>query len=164
MKKDKKDSTSYVLNGFQAVTITSLYHAAIYGSKGVPVLTKLAQRNGCESKVAVGSRLTQGTMLGVAQKIVLFVPEGGGITSYQREFLLVNTRYWGEHTSDVVGLFLRKEDAERCMTTNDVKPCDERWRKETVETLKAIGRDHPYCSISTVTSADSIFNPLIVEN
>jgi len=139
-----------MLKEFWAVTVTSVYHALIYG-KGSPELTKIAMGWKWGSRIAVGGKISggSGTMLSVHKQLTIFIPEGGGTASFQREIGLVNTRYWLGGTSNVVALFLNKEAALLCGAAKDYKPCDERWRDETIETLRAIGKEHPYCSIST---------------
>jgi hypothetical protein len=139
--------TKKYLDTFWAVTMTSLYQAYISGDKDIPRITKLASR-AANPKPPVGSSINNGTMLGICRRLVLFVPEGGSC-SEQRELAMVNTNYWGGHTTDIVGLFLQEEDAKACYETSYNTLFDERWRERTIETLRAIGENHPYCSIST---------------
>ncbi len=136
-----------MLKEFYAVTMTSVYRALIDGSMGSPALTKIAARD--RSRVVIGGKINNGSMLSVGMYLKLFIPEGGGTTSFKREIGLVNTKYWGGGTSAVVALFLTKEDALACNEAQEHRPCDPRWRKETVDVLRAIGKNHPYCSIST---------------
>jgi len=64
--------------------------------------------------------------------------------------MMVNTRYWGGNTSDIIGLFLERKDAEACFQVGNLIPLDPRWRTQTIATLQAIGSEHPYCSIATM--------------
>lgn len=134
---------------FWAVTTTSLYQAHIMGTTDIPRITKIASETENPNS-PVGSSINNGTMLGICKRFVLFVPEGGGaFSSMERELKRVNTRYWGGHTSEIIGLFLHEEDARACYTSKALVPFDPRWRPQTIETLRAIGKEHPYCSVST---------------
>lgn len=143
-------ATKERLKSFFAVTKTSVYRAVIDGEKEVPYLEKIACKG--KSKVAIGSRISNGTMVSIGRRLQLFVPEGSGVVSpcstVEREIAMVNTHYWGGNTSEVVALFLKEEDAIVCSKNGDVVALDPRWRDKTVEVLSAIGDDHPCCSIS----------------
>lgn len=148
-RKPKKKQVGAHLKRFYAVTISrSVYRAqATYTGMGDPYLVKIAKEG--ESLVEVGEKLNQGSMISVGRQLTMFIPEGGGLTSYQREIGEVNTRYWGESTSPVVALFLEKKKAMECLKEKDLALCDSRWEAETIKVLKRIGKDHPHCSIST---------------
>ncbi len=150
------------LSVFWAVTTSSLYQAHISGTGEIPRVTKVAGKT-ANPQIAIGTNLCRGTMLAVGERLVLFVPEGGGYgSSYQRQLRNVNTRYWGEYTSVIIGLFLREADARACYASNDLVPKDTRWHTQTVETLRAIGKEHPYCSILTEPfMQNSSANPLV---
>lgn len=148
------------LPAFYAVTVTSLYRADIYGEDEAPKITKIGLRNGKDSKIAEGRVLSNGTMLAVCRRLVLFVPEGGGQGTFQRELAEVNSNYWGANTSEIVGLFLDENTARLCHKDNNLVYCDPRYLPKTIETLQAIGLDHPKCSISTGQS-DSFIKPLM---
>ena len=136
-----------MLKKFYAVTKTSVYYVRIDLKLGSPELTKIALRG--DSRIPVGGKITDGTMLSVGEQLIPFIPEGGGVTSFRREIAMVNTRWWGTNTSDVVALFLCKNAALTCHKAKRKKPCDNRWRKETIGVLRAIGKEHPHCSVST---------------
>ncbi|HEY4498453.1 MAG TPA: hypothetical protein VJH94_00135 [Candidatus Paceibacterota bacterium] len=57
---------------------------------------------------------------------------------------LRGTKTWG-----IVGLFMRRSDAEACFETTHQKIFDPRWAVNTTEVLKRIGMDHPLITIST---------------
>lgn len=135
-----------MLRKFYAVTETSVYHVRIDEKTGSPELTKIALTG--KSRLAVGKKISNGTMLSVSKQLIPFIPEGGG-NSIQREISMVNTGYWGTNTSAVTALFLTKKGALQCLGAEGKKPCDDRWRKETIDVLRAMGKQHPYCSIST---------------
>ena len=152
-----------VLKVFYAVTAsdcsTSLYEAKIDGDSEKPVITKI--RLSGSSRVKKGGNIKNGTMLGITQQLQLFVPKGGEFNSpepfVQREILEVIGLHLGSHTSNIVGLFLRKKTAELCYSKRDGLMLmngipDSRWLKQTIATLRAIGKNHPYCSISTSDS------------
>jgi hypothetical protein len=145
-----QDSEENVLKSFFAVTKTSVYEAIIADADNVPFLKKIALRG--QSNVLTGGKITNGTMLAICRHLQLFIPEGSGLISpmatYQREIASVNTRYWGGGTSDIVALFLKKEDALDCNCQTDLLPLDPRWKDKTVEVLRAVGNNHPCCSIT----------------
>ena len=143
------ESTKNWLNTFWAVTASSLFQAHIYGEGEIPRVTKIAGRDST-SEFPVGETMTNGTMLAICKRLVLFIPEGGGAySSMQRELVKVNTGYWGGHTSELVAVFLNEEDARICYSAKALRHLDPRWQARTIETLRTIGKDHPYCSIST---------------
>ncbi|MBU6232061.1 MAG: hypothetical protein KGI45_00570 [Patescibacteria group bacterium] len=145
-----------LLEKFYAVTVTpgstkSVYEAKIGGDGEKPVLTKIALDG--QSKIQVGGQIRNGAMIGITDRLQLFVPEGSGMVSpmstIERDIVLVSTCYHGGCTSDIVALFLGEAKALACFNEKDHKRCDQRWVNDSIETLRAIGMEHPYCSIST---------------
>ena len=140
-----------LLGTFYAVTMTSIYRAVI-NEKGAPYVEKIAIRAGQNSAVAVGERFSNGTMLSVGPQLILFVPEGHGfmspMTSVEREIANVNTQWWGGGTSGIVALFLFENDAVVCGRADNLTSGDKRWHQNTVEVLRAIGENHPFCSVT----------------
>lgn len=130
-----------MLQEFFAVTGTSVYHVKAKGDDGYPVAEKIVLRGG--SDVLVGQRLENGTMVAVCNMLVAYIPEGGGITSLERRIEMVNTRWWGGHSSQIVALFLTKEEALACFEKASLFPSDPEWRTETLAVVEAIGDDHP---------------------
>lgn len=130
------------LKEFFAVTATSVYHVkADDKDYGKASIIKIALNK--ESAFPVGHRLERGYLISVGSWLMPYVPEGGGgYSSYQRDIGSVNTHWWGQSTSRVVALFLKKEDAMACHQSKDLKPCDERWANETIKVLRAIGENH----------------------
>ena len=144
MPENNADNSKH-LQEFFAVTITSVYHVTIeYGP--MAVATKITLR--CPSSVGVGGQL-KGPMLAICDQLITYIPEGGGLTSYQRNIEQVNTRWWTANSSPVVAIFKDKKAALECSSQKDLKPRDNRWLKETIEVLRAIGSDHPFFSICT---------------
>lgn len=139
-----------MLKKFYAVTQTSLYEVDC-DPKGenTPLATKIALRG--DSSIVVGEFLKHGTMLSVGEQLIMFVPEGHGwfspMTSYERDLSNVNSQWWGGHSSPIVGLFLKKKDAERCFASGSAKFCDPDWIEQTKAVLRAIGNDHPKVSM-----------------
>jgi len=135
------------LQCFWAVTVTSLYRIDAFGGQNrLPVAEKVAMRG--ESSVAVGACLGNDyPRLSIGRQLIWFIPEGGGMTSLQFDVGLVNTRYWGPHTSEVVALFLEEGSARECFQTGDCYPADSRWHKQTKEVLEAICSDHTTLSV-----------------
>ena len=122
----------------------------LLGEPGTPYLVKIAC-NG-DSAVGVGKRIDNGTMISVGNQLWLFVPEGSGPTAptstFQREISLVSNCYWGGQTSCVVALFMNGKDAMACYRESNHVWCDPRWKNNSIEVLRAIGENHPHCSIT----------------
>ena len=141
-----------MLSEFYAVTKTSVYHVNSRNEEeNAPYLEKIAIRG--ESEIAVGEKLQYGYMVALTGiGIILYVPEGGGITSHQRRIEEVNNRWWGPNTSPVVALFLNKEDALRCNKQPGLIRCDPRWIDSTLEVVHAIGAEHPVFEVCAYDS------------
>ena len=150
--EDKPQEKTYLMS-FYAVTLTSVYQARIgtdNPKEEVPALIKIAKKG--SGKIDIGMVVSNGTMVAICKHLQMFIPEGSGRLSpsstIEREVVRVNTHYWGGHTTQIVALFLKEMDALECSCELNLQPCDPRWMKDTIATLKAIGDDHPYCSIS----------------
>ncbi|MEK7463585.1 MAG: hypothetical protein AAB610_00475 [Patescibacteria group bacterium] len=152
------------LEVFYAITMTSLYLAEIGNQKKAPKLTKLECKKPAKNKTAIGRVVENGSMLAVGDQLVLFVPEGAGgqNTRVERELTMVNTSYWGGRTSRVVALFLDKNEARLAYGKSNHASCDKRWLPQTIATLKAIGLDHPKCSVLTLGEPGSMYGPLLI--
>lgn len=130
------------LHWFYAVTMTSVYFVRDHGNEGFnPVAKKIALRG--ESEFQVGAILGGGTMIAITKQLQAYVPEGGGLTSFERKIECVNTQYWGECSSYIVALFTTKKNAMACFAHTDLQPCDPRWIEETRRVIKKIGDNHP---------------------
>jgi hypothetical protein len=134
-----------MLKRFFAVTITSIYEITD-GSEAPSFLAKKIALRG-DSELPVGQILTGGTMVSIGKQIIVFIPEGGGITSFQRQVGRVNTCFWGGQTSAIVALFFTEEEARSCLKEEFGFPCDDRWVEQTKAVLTTIGDDHPVFSI-----------------
>ena len=141
------------LDHFFAVTVSphgaSLYKVmALPEDKGEPYITKIRLRGA--SNLRIGTVLS-GPMLAIMKGLQFYTPEGGGLLSQmsytEREIEKVNTAYWKGQTSDIVALFLREGDAERCFSSPNIRPCDPVWIEETKKVLEAIGKNHPNVTI-----------------
>lgn len=143
------------LRTFYAVTVNdkskSLYEVSV-SEMGSATLKKLDGSD--NATIPIGTVLDTGPMLSVGKQLIIFVPEGGGGTSYQREIAMVNTGYWGRNTSPVAALFLVKEEAERCFESEELSFAAPLWKENTVATLRAIGNEHPQFSISKYSSLE----------
>ncbi len=143
---------------FYALTVSGAVYVAelteIEGEHHPPYLKKLAQVGSEGSKTPVGCIIDNGTMISIGRNLVLFVPEGGGLSSYQRDSSLCNTRYHGGSTSSIIALALTKERIDEIAAEWVAKPShlddwpDLRWKTDTIEVLRAVGDDHPRCSIT----------------
>ena len=130
-----------MLQEFYVVTATSVYHVEYDKKLNQAKATKIDLRG--KSKVDVGQELT-GPMVSVCKWLQFYIPEGGGITSFQRKIEMVNTRYWLGGTSRIVGLFLEKQGALDCLNDHqDLTFCDQRWLDTTKKVICAIGHEHP---------------------
>ena len=130
-----------MLKEFYAVTTTSVYHVEHNNKPNQAKATKISLIG--KSKVAVGDVFT-GPMVAICKFLQFYIPEGGGITSFQRRIEMVNTRYWLGGTSDIVGLFTERGEALNCSKQHkDLTPCDERWLDSTKKVINAIGHEHP---------------------
>lgn len=131
------------LKEFWAVTKTSLYHVKAPPT-APPIATKLASKG--SSKVGVRKTIGNG-MLAICQSLQWYVPEGGGLGTYEPNIAKVNTLYWGASTSPIVALFATLETAQACFEKNDLEPGDPRFWESTQEVLDLIGEEHPTVSI-----------------
>ncbi|MBI2676531.1 MAG: hypothetical protein HYX21_01055 [Candidatus Yanofskybacteria bacterium] len=129
------------LKEFYAVTATSVYHVE-YDEKNIQArATKIALRG--KSKIKLGKVLS-GPMLAIAKWLQFYIPEGGGLTSYERKVERVSTRYWLGNTSFVIALFFNEVEAKDCLLVYDnLLPCDPRWLDSTKKIIEAIGQEHP---------------------
>ena len=139
-----------MIHEFFAVTKTSVYRVSDErGENNWPIVEKIALRG--ESETPVGGRLRNGCLVGIMggklSGIYLYDqdhPRRGSVQPPE----MVNNVFFGSRTSRLVALFLEKEAAIKCSDSNDPRPLDPRWRKQTNETLNAIGDDHPVFIIS----------------
>lgn len=132
-----------MIHRFYAVTMTSVYLVKDRKSKKdpYPVARKIALKG--ESELPVGTELENGTMIAITKQLQAYIPEGGGLTSFERKIECVNTRYWGGHSSYIVALFTTKKKAMDCFAHSDFQPCDPCWIEETKKVVKRIGENHP---------------------
>lgn len=129
------------IHEFYAVTTTSVYLVSDkIGENGCPIVEKIARD--APSSVEVGGRLRNGKLVAVA-KDWIFLYSDPHSRDYERHPENINTRHWGGHTSGLIGLFLRKEEAMDCFRSGDKKVLDPRWRAQTEEVRRRIGNDHP---------------------
>ena len=130
-----------VLKKFYAVTATSVYRVEYDEKKVQAQATKIALNS--ESGIKLGKVLS-GPMLAVAKWLQFYIPEGGGLTSYERKIEKVNTNYWFGKTSNIVALFFNEVEARDCLLIYDnLSPCDSRWLDSTKKVIEAIGHEHP---------------------
>lgn len=132
-----------MIHRFYAVTMTSIYRVSDRRSKGdpSPVAIKIAIRG--PSAVPVGRELENGSMVAITKQLQVYIPEGGGMTSFERKIERVNTKWWGGQSSYIVALFTTKAKAMDCFAHPDHEPCDPRWIDETKKVVNRIGEEHP---------------------
>lgn len=129
---------------FFAVTMTSVYHVTME-DEVTAVATKIALKG--KSGFPVGHRLSRGNMIAIGERLLAYIPEGGGLTSqvvfHERNPEMINTYYHGDMTSRVVGFFRVRDEAIECIGQPDLKPYDERWLESTRAVIAEIGDKHP---------------------
>ena len=132
-----------VLHEFFAVTITSVYRVTDQKEEhDWPIVEKIELKG--QSKIPVGGRLLNGHFIGITpDRIFLYDEDHPRSDGKRLDPLRVNTAFWGGGTSPIVALFLNKEEAISCLKADNLRQCDARWRKQTGETLKVIGKEHP---------------------
>ncbi|MFH1093901.1 MAG: hypothetical protein V1739_07090 [Candidatus Omnitrophota bacterium] len=126
---------------FFAVTITSVYRVSDQKDKDVPIIEKIALRG--ESKIPIGGRLKNGSLVGLARTGIELYDEDHPKLGRRQRPEEVNTGFIGGHTSPIVGLFFKKEEALTCSVSENLQIYDPRWQKQTQEVLNAIGDNHP---------------------
>ena len=120
---------------------TSIYKVVAEDEHGHPYAEKVFLQG--TSPIAVGKKLDRGSMLAVCRRLIPFIPEGGGMTSFERRIEMVNTRYWGDSSSNIVALFTTFEEALAIVECDTLTLCDVRWLTQTRAILGLIGEDHP---------------------
>jgi len=137
------------LEKFYAVTKTSVYEVVAKDKDGNPYAIKIALHG--KSKFGIGEKLNGGTMLAIAKSLQFFIPESHSMaspqTGFERRLEHVNTMWWRGGSSDIVALFLKKEEALSCSKESNLTKCDPRWLNQTREVLEKIGEEHPTISI-----------------
>ena len=130
------------LRSFYAVTETSVYFVKDRRSASdpSPVAIKIALKG--ESRIAIGTELQNGTMIAITTQLQAYIPEGGGITSFERKIEKVNSQWWGGHSSAIIALFTSKKKAMDCFNAPDLIRCDPRWIEDTKTVTEKIGEDH----------------------
>lgn len=129
------------LKEFYAVTKNSLYCASVGGVGQAPFIIKIISRDK-NNRIKLGEKIDNGSMIAIGTYLQFFTPESDSPILPQK----VN---WGGCTSKIVALFMDKNTALQCVGSQDYVPCDPRWKKNTIEVLRAIGTDHLYFSVST---------------
>ena len=131
---------------FVITTNSSLYRvSSMKDGSGFPIIEKIAmRRRGPGSRVEIGTRIKDGQFVGIMRL---------GIVLYNQERERqrpedVNTYHWGGKTPPIVSLFLKEEDARRCINRNGLRLCDPRWKNQTAEVLAVIGDNHPVFIVS----------------
>ncbi len=140
------------LREFFAVTATSVYRVnERRDANGCPLVEKIARRDG--SSVPVGGRLKNGELVAVTRRgLIVYsddLPKRGRDGNRPAKPEEVNTMFWGGHTSPLVALFLKEEDARKCLVWGSALEIDPLWWTFTRETLEAIGDDHPTFILSS---------------
>lgn len=128
-----------ILHEFFAVTLSgSLYHISDEFVDGCPSVVKIARKG--ESQVDIGKRLSGGKLVCLADRRIYLNDE---------PMPMVDCYVPGGHTSPVIALFLREEDAMACFLDKIEKTAlDNDWRDYTRATLERIGKNHPVFIIS----------------
>ncbi len=135
--------------------------SALRDGQGFPIVECLGTRmRGSHPK---GSRLKGGRLLGLTRRGLIlyndayFRPGEGG-PHKPSLFEECGYSYEGERTGDVIGLFLKYDDALRCFYSLRHHCLDSEWETKTKEVLEKIGHDHPTFVISQSSIYSFIYN------
>lgn len=153
--KIKKMETTSFLKKFFAVTTTALYKVVIDKRLSNPEIVKMEFKGKGKSKE--GYRINKHRMVAVCKRLITFNPLGSNFVSQKRfeekQISNIHTLQWGEQTSEIIALFLEEKDARTCYNLVIVKQKNDidKWRQDTIEVLRAIGENHPHCSIEVLS-------------
>lgn len=125
-----------MIHEFFAVMGNSVYIVKDERNKnGCPIVERIAEN---KKRITPNKMLSGGSHVGIMfTGIVLF---RSSARHREPEF---NTLRWGDKTSPIVALFLKKDNAMECFNSDNLQNCDKRWKEETLETLDEIGSVHP---------------------
>ena len=141
-----------IIHEFFAITETSVYIITDKKDEnGIPTVEKIALRG--KSKIPVGGKLRNGSLVGITKERILLYYEsypGHGKRLQRPE----DANEWGGGTSQIIALFLNKEEAMNCSNSQDLKAWDPRWEKQTKKVLNSIGDNHPVFVLSRTLAAD----------
>lgn len=132
-----------MVESFWVTTVTgSLY--SVYLDNNKPVIQKTDQLCGTTSHVPIGTIIPDGSHVAITKNrgVMKYIPEisrGNRCSAWA-----TNTTYHGGGTSPIVGLFLEEEDARKGYGGVTTLAWDWRYQLKSLETLQAIGIDHPY--------------------
>jgi|GEM_PF-1091355 len=145
------------LSEFFAVTVNGgLYHAKNErNEQGFPYLKKIGCRDANElnEKNQLGTKMENGRYLGISGlRLTLYNSHKTDSEGRPQGPDSVNMIHWGGGTSPISALFLKRYDAKKCLESKNHRQWDIRWEKETSETLKAIGSNHPLFIIGTTVA------------
>lgn len=134
---------------FFAVTTTSVYSVTDErDDQGYPIVQKIAIKKGKNSKIPIGGRLKNGRLVGIQADGIVLYDEDHPRPGRRQDPEGVNTAFWGGHTSPVVALFLKEDEARTCLNSKDLEKCDPRWEIQTKKVLSLIKDDHPVLVVS----------------
>ena len=130
-----------MLKKFFAVTLTSIYSVTSdTGRGGWPEITKLAYN--CTGGEPYDTKYC-GPLVSVGRNIVTYSPiideEGHPVRNIDD----IPQSYWFQHTSLVVALFIKEEEARDCFQEKNLKSLDSRWCRNTRDVLSEIESTHP---------------------
>ncbi len=141
---------------FFAVTRTSLYKIHRCTATDLVSVTKLAIRTGADSPCKVGIKLSRAKYLAITWKYGIFfyyfskVPDSILLGHESDARLLaedVDRVFWRPGTSKLVGLFLRRPEANECLAACSMNIRDIRWKPCTKEVLRVL-KDDPIMRVS----------------
>jgi hypothetical protein len=134
-----------MLKRFYAVTKSRSLYEVNCLVENSPVIKKLDSRGDNKSSVAIGQLLNNGSHVNVGTFgwLGLYFPSINRATGKPYSADMTNTRNFGGHTSQVVGLFLNREPAKRCLHSGDTRYLSDTWINYTRATLEKIGWEHP---------------------
>jgi hypothetical protein len=136
-----------LIREFFAVTRTSIYQVSRDEADAVTV-KKIKLHDGKHSAAPVGISLKRDAFLAVTHGRGLFFYHDGGVDVQSAKppghgplAEEVNPNFWQNGTSSVIALFLKEEDANRCLASGVMNIRDVQWRNCTEAVLRAINGD-----------------------
>ena len=132
------------IHKFFAVTQSATTQTSVYVIKdeknknNCPIVERVAVKG--KDFAAIDKKLAGGSHIGIMLKTGIFLFPS---SKRHREPEFINIRQRGKKTPPIVALFLKRDEAMKCFNSNSLQECDQRWKKETLETFNKIGDDHP---------------------
>ena len=136
-----------MLKKFYVVTESRSLYEIYHVDESPPIIKKISKRG--DSKLTIGSVLSGGTHVNVGTFGWVGLYDPFYRTGLPLSADMTSITLHGGHTSKVVGLFLNKRFAQKCLTSGDTEKLSPRWINFSRATLTKIGWKHPVFKIGT---------------